>query len=131
MSSVSHSYVFGMSLICTRMLSVCHSYVPMYSYVTRMSLVRTRISAVCDSYLLVCHSYVTHLCFYHETSFRHLSRSCILTKVYFESSNPSNHQTSKMECQNSKKEYFGTPEFRFLTILAKISFIGRRLTGFE
>ena len=124
MSSVSHSYVFHMSLKCTRMSSVCHLYVPMYSYVTYISLVRTRISAVCHSYLLVCYSYVTHLCFYHETSFRHFSRSCILTKLYFESSNPSNHQTSKMECQTSKKEHFGTFKFRLLTILAKISFIG-------
>ena len=31
----------------------------LYSYVIRMSLVYTRISSVCHSYVLVCHPYVT------------------------------------------------------------------------
>ena len=51
MSSVRHSYVF-----------VCHPYVTcIYSYVIRMSLVSTRMSSVCHSYTRmssVCHSYV-------------------------------------------------------------------------
>ena len=58
-----------MSLVCTRMSSVfhsyvllCHSYVTrMYSYVIRMSLERTRMSSVCHSYVLVCHLYVTRM----------------------------------------------------------------------
>ena len=64
MSSVCHSYItrmysydIRMSLVCTRMPSVCHSC--------------TRMSSVCHSYVLlchvlVCHSYVTRLWFYHE-----------------------------------------------------------------
>ena len=51
-----------MSLVCTRLLFVCHSYVlrmsyvtHMYSYVIRMSLVGTSMSSVCHSYVLVCH----------------------------------------------------------------------------
>ena len=48
-----------MSLICTRMPSVCHSYLTrMYSYVIRVSLACTRMSSVCHSHVLVCHSYV-------------------------------------------------------------------------
>ena len=58
-----------MSLVCTRMPSVCHSYVlvchpyitRMYSYVIRMSLVCTRMSSVCHSYVLVCHPHVTRM----------------------------------------------------------------------
>ena len=49
MSSVCHSYVIRMSLICTRMSFVC-----------------TRMSSVCHSYVLVCHPYVTRMWFYHE-----------------------------------------------------------------
>ena len=80
-----HSYVIRTSLVCTRMSSVCHSYVTrmpsvcysyvllwhpyvthMYSYVIRMSLECTRMSSVCHSYVLVCHPYVTRMWFYHE-----------------------------------------------------------------
>ena len=91
-----YSYVIRMSLVCTRMSSICHWYVlvfhpyvtGMYSYVIRMSLVCTRMSSVCHSYVLerlpyvtrmssVCHSYthsyvlvchpcVTRMWFYHE-----------------------------------------------------------------
>ena len=58
-----------MSLICTRMSSVCQSYVlacrpcltRMYSYVIRMPLVCSHMSSVCHSYVLLCHSYVTHM----------------------------------------------------------------------
>ena len=58
-----------MLLVCTRMSSVCHSYVlvclpyvtGMYSYFIRMSLVCTRMSSVCHSYVLVCHPYVTRM----------------------------------------------------------------------
>ena len=50
-----------MSLACTRMSSVCHSYVlvchpyvtRMYSYVIRMSLVCTRMLSVCHSYVVL------------------------------------------------------------------------------
>ena len=53
MSFVCH--VIRMSLVCTRMLSVCHSYVLIcHLYVTRMSSVR-------HSYVLVCHPYVTRM----------------------------------------------------------------------
>ena len=58
-----YSYVIRMSLVCTRMSSVCHSYV---LYVTRMSLACTRMSFVCHSYVLVCHPCDTRMCFYHE-----------------------------------------------------------------
>ena len=67
--SYVYSYVICMSLICTRMSSICHSYVLvchpcvtlMYSYVIRMSLVCTRMSSVCHSYVLVCYPYVTRM----------------------------------------------------------------------
>ena len=71
-----YSYVICMSLVCTRMPSLCHSYVlvchpcftRMYSYVIRMSLVCTRMSSVCHSYVLVCHPYVTRKWFYYDPS---------------------------------------------------------------
>ena len=71
-----YSYVTRMSLVCTRISSVCPSYVlvyhpyvtRMYSYAIRMSLVCTRMSSVflsyvpvCHSYVLVCHPYVTRM----------------------------------------------------------------------
>ena len=63
MSSVCHSYVILVSLVCTRMPFVCDSYVlvyhpyvtRLYSYVIRMSLVCT----LCLPYVPVCHLYVT------------------------------------------------------------------------
>ena len=76
-----HSYIIRMTLLCTCMSFICHSYVfinhlcalvchsyvtHIYSYVNRMSLVCTRISLVCHSYVLVCHPYVIHMWFYHE-----------------------------------------------------------------
>ena len=65
MSFVCH--VIRMSLVCTRM----SSYVTcMYSYVIRMSLVCTRMSSVCHCFVLVCHPYVTRMCFYHEPLLR-------------------------------------------------------------
>ena len=48
--------VIRMSLVCTRMSSVCHSY---NSYVIRMPLVCTPMSSVCHSYVHVCHPCVT------------------------------------------------------------------------
>ena len=56
-----YSYVICMSLVCTRMSSICHSYVfvchpyvtRIYSYVTRISLVCTCMSAVCHSSVVV------------------------------------------------------------------------------
>ena len=71
-----HSYIIRMTLLCTCMSFICHSYVfinhlcalvchsyvtHIYSYVNRMSLVCTRISLVCHSYVLVCHPYVTRM----------------------------------------------------------------------
>ena len=69
MSLACHSHTVCMSLVCTRMSSVCpshllvcHPYVTlMYFYVIRMSLVCIRMSSVCHSHLLVCHLYVTHM----------------------------------------------------------------------
>ena len=40
----------------------------MQSYVTRMSLVCTNMPSVRHSYVLVCHAYVTRLWFYYEVS---------------------------------------------------------------
>ena len=64
MLSVCHSYVIRMSLLCTCMSSVCHS------YVIRMSLVRhpyvTRMTSVCHPYVTRMYSYVTRMWFYHE-----------------------------------------------------------------
>ena len=62
-------HVIRMSLVCTRILSVCHVYVlvcypyvtRLYSYVIRMSRVCTRMSSICHSYVLVCHLYVTRI----------------------------------------------------------------------
>ena len=72
-----YSYVIRMSLVCTRISFICHSYVlvchlyvtRMYSYVIRMSLVCTRMPFLCHSYVLVCHPYVTRMWFYHEPIF--------------------------------------------------------------
>ena len=81
-------YVIGISVVCTRMSSVCHSshkclYVMVchsyvlvcnphvtriYSYVIRMSTICSPMSPVCHSYVLVCHAYVTRLWFYYEVS---------------------------------------------------------------
>ena len=87
MSFACHSHAICMTLVCTRMSSVCYLHLlvchplalvstrmlsvcpRMYSYVIRMSLVCTRISLVCHSYVIrtsllytcmpfVCHSYV-------------------------------------------------------------------------
>ena len=56
-----YSCVIRISLICTRMSLVCHSYVTrvysyivcMYSYVILMSLVCTCMTFICHSYVLV------------------------------------------------------------------------------
>ena len=64
-----HSYLIRMSVVCTRISSVCYScvigchpyFTRMYSYVIRMSLVCTRISSVCHSYVLVCHLNATRM----------------------------------------------------------------------
>ena len=57
-----YSYIICMSLVCTRMSSVCHL------YVIRMPLVSTHMLSVYHSYVLVCHPYVTSMWFYHERS---------------------------------------------------------------
>ena len=71
-----HSYIIRMSVVCTRISSVCYSCVigchpyftrmylyviRMYSYVIRMSLACTRMSSVCHSYVLVYHPYVIRM----------------------------------------------------------------------
>ena len=57
-------YSIRMSLVCTRMSSVYHSYVIVcHPYVTRMY----SMSSVCHSYALICHPYVTRMWFYHES----------------------------------------------------------------
>ena len=83
MPFVYHSYVNGMSNVCTRMLLICHTdVIRMYSYVIcillvctrkdvkeklsnflgiRILSVCTRMSSVCHSYVLVCHLYVTRI----------------------------------------------------------------------
>ena len=66
------SLVWALALsICTRMSSVCHSYVLVYySYVTLMYsvclmlLICTYMSSVCHSYVLICHPYVTRRYWY-------------------------------------------------------------------
>ena len=85
MSFVFHLYIIRMSLIC-------HPYVTrMYSYVIRMSLACTRMSSICRSYVLVCHPYVTGMWFYHEPlnmsswTFLEKKESCVVTEIYFAS----------------------------------------------
>ena len=49
-----------MPFVCTRMSSICHSYVLVCMYVlvcNGMSLVSTRMSSVCHLYVFVCHTY--------------------------------------------------------------------------
>ena len=72
MSSVWHSHVIRMSLVCTNISLVYHSYVllchryvtRMYPYVIRMSLVCIRMSSVRHSYVLAYHPYVTRMYLY-------------------------------------------------------------------
>ena len=57
-SSVCDLCVIRMSIVCTRMPFVCHSYVTrMYSYVILISLVCTHMLFVCHSYVFVNHLY--------------------------------------------------------------------------
>ena len=82
MSSVWHSYVIRMSSVCHSYVIVyTHPYVTcMYSYVIRMSLVCTRMSPVFHSYILVYHPYVTHLWFYHEPfPIKHILKTILVT----------------------------------------------------
>ena len=55
-----YSFVIRMSLVCTCITLVCHSYVPEF-YPIRMAPVCTRMLSVFHSYVLVYHPYVTHL----------------------------------------------------------------------
>ena len=64
-SSVCHSYVIRMSLVCTRMSFVCTSMSSVcYSYVLVCHPYVTRMSSVCHSYVFVCHPYVTRMYLY-------------------------------------------------------------------
>ena len=78
-----YSYAIRMSLIFTRMPSVCHSYVlncnGMSLVYTRMSLAFTHISSVCHSYVLVCHS---HLLIYHPYVTRMYSYAFCMSLVF-------------------------------------------------
>ena len=62
MSSVCHSYVIRISLVCTRMSFVCARMSSVcHSYVIRLSLVCTRMPSVllvCTRMSFVCHSFV-------------------------------------------------------------------------
>ena len=68
MSFACQSYAIRMSILCTRMSSVC-LYVlvchlcstRIYSYVIPVSLVCTRMLFICLSYLLLRHPYVTNI----------------------------------------------------------------------
>ena len=73
-------YVIPMSLVCTHMSSVCHSYVllchpyviRMYSYVIRISLVCTRMSSVWHSYVVLPLNFSTTMVWYKRYEyFRH------------------------------------------------------------
>ena len=69
-----------MSLVCTRMSSVCYSYVLVrHLYVTRMSSVCHSYVLVCHSYALVCHPYVTRIYLY----VIHMSLVCGITMNLF------------------------------------------------
>ena len=62
-----YSYAIRMSVVCTHISSVCHSYVlctRMSSVCIRMPSVCTRMSSLCHSYVLACHPYVTHIYLY-------------------------------------------------------------------
>ena len=71
-SLVCHSYVTRMYSYVICMSLVCHPYVTrMYSYVFRVSLVCSRMVSVRHSYVLVCRSYVlTRMLFYHEPTYK-------------------------------------------------------------
>ena len=56
-----YAYAIRMSVVCTRMSSVCHWYVLVCN---DMPLVCTRISSVCNSYVLVCHPLVIRMYLY-------------------------------------------------------------------
>ena len=68
-SFVCNLYVIRMSIVCTLIPLVYHSYdAPMYLYVIRMSFLCVHKSSLCTcmpfvyhSYLLECHSYVTRM----------------------------------------------------------------------
>ena len=51
-------YVTCMSLVCTRMSSVCHSHVLVCHFIYSCVI---RVSLVCHSHVLVCHPYVTRM----------------------------------------------------------------------
>ena len=62
MSSVFHSYVLACHPYVTLMSSICHSYVLLcHPYVTRMYSYAIRMSLVCHSYAFVCYPYVTRM----------------------------------------------------------------------
>ena len=106
-----YSCVIYISLICTRMSLVCHSYVTrVYSYVILMSLVCTCMTFICHSYVLVsnvislaytrissvCHSYVICIS---VVCARILSASHV-TPMYFMSSVCPSHVLYVMLCHS-------------------------------
>ena len=56
MSFACHSHAICMTLVCTRMSSVCYLHLLVCH---PLALVSTRMLSVCHSHVFVCHSYVT------------------------------------------------------------------------
>ena len=114
MSFTCHSH-----LICVRS---CFIY--MYLYAIRMSLVCTlctRMSSVCHSYVLVCNSYVTRLRFYHEpTNMSHRK-----TWLFLSNTAQICH-TGKLECSYQRlHRYFTRKTWLFLSNTAQICHTGK------
>ena len=70
--SLVYTNAVRMSLVYTRMSSVCHS------YVIRMSLACTRISSVCHSYILLYHRYVTRMYLYVIRMYSYVTRMSLV-----------------------------------------------------
>ena len=75
-----YSYTIRMSLVCTRMSSLCHSYVAVCNDMTHIC---TRMPSVCHSYLLVCHSYVNNVWFYNEPCLRFSENITEVKKLFY------------------------------------------------
>ena len=75
-----YSYAIRMSHVCTRMSSVCHSYVAVCN---DMSHVCTRMPSVCHSYLLVCHSYINNMWFHNEPCLRFSESITEVKKLFY------------------------------------------------
>ena len=77
MPILCQSNVIRMSLVCTCISFMCHTYViRMHSYVIRMSLVCTGMSFEYHLNLLVCHSYVSRMYTYVISYITRMSLVC-------------------------------------------------------